>query len=278
MRKHYWIATVALCIAPLLALAQQDAKGHGSLQELSVIAPGSEPEVIAQSIVIFIPAEDVPAILPGGSEDKFIKGRIASVERGEVPGAIVKHAGVLFSELKAGVPMKMYLMREPARDAYYPIYLYPVTEDTAALEPAQLPEISVQVTTPLGAPAHAAPLDGVPYTFGAEVRIPAGETQAWADLYFGVMLPDGENSVTWVNAAGTPGIREGMSPLLEDILLGEKATINTAAIFGRDLSHTFSGDEPPGMYLVFVLLVVAGSEVSDPVNWLAVETAPLFVE
>ncbi len=38
--------------------------------------------------------------------------------------------------------------------------------------------------------------------------------------------------------------------------------------------YSFSGMEPPGFYLAFVLLVPPGSDPLDPRNWLSISTIP----
>jgi hypothetical protein len=275
MRKHQWIAVLVLSATSCAALAQPSEPMADVMTRMHASSTTTSPEERAESIVIFIPAEDVPAILPGGSPDRFIKGRITSVEKGVRPGAIVKHANTLSSPLRAGVPMKMYLIREATRDAYYPTYLYEVAQDAAVSPPLPAPEISVRVSDPLGAPTGNINMHGVPYAFSAHIQMPAGSSPVQADLYVGVIQPDGVG-LTWVNA-GKPGLRRGTSPLLVGINLDNNSVLTTD-IPGREIAHSFTGKEPPGMYTVYALLVSAGATPAQSENWIGVDMKPLFIE
>ena len=281
MRKHFWIALLILSVQPLAALAQQNSAAAPALQAL--IPLGASPEALAESVIIFVPTVDIPLVT--GAQDLYLKGRIAKVVRGKAPVAIIRHAHTLTAAQPAGIPVRMFLMRAPDRDAWYPIAAYSLKDDPVALaavaampQPANAPGISLSVMSPLGNPVYAAPLDGVPYDFGAKIRIPAGGPQLHADLYFGFMRREGKQAFTWGSDAGVPVIKTGMTPLMEDIVLGTAATIDLEKIFGGDIEHEFTGEEPPGVYLVFAMLVLAGTSPSHPANWIAAEMKPLFVE
>jgi hypothetical protein len=280
VRKRYWIAFLILSAAPFTAIAQQNSD-DGRTNALSYV--GTAPEELAQSVIIFLPTADVP--MASGSADIYLKGRIAKVERGAAPGAIIRHADTFTTPLTAGEPVRLFLMKAPDRDAYYPIATHALKDDLAALaavaalsQPTNAPEISVSITSPLGNPVNTAPLDGVPYAFGAEIRIPAGGPSLKADLYVGLTNLNGKYTFTWVSDAGVPAIRDRMTPLMRDIALGQQATIDVADVFGWDIEREFNGSEPPGIYLVFALLVVSGTTPSQPANWISVEMEPLFVQ
>ncbi|MEY4641689.1 MAG: hypothetical protein RLZZ227_1683 [Pseudomonadota bacterium] len=243
----------------------------------------ASPEASAESVIIFLPTVDIS--LESGAQDIYLKGRIVKVERGKAPGAIIRHADTMRAAHPAGIPVRMFLMRAPDRDAYYPVAVHSLKDDPLALaavaamsQPANAPVISVSVTSPLGNPVYAAPLNGVPYDFGAKITIPAGGPPLKADLYFGFMRREGRQAYTWDSDAGVPVIKTGMTPLMKDIGLGTAATIDLEQIFGGDIEYEFIGDEPTGVYLVFAMLVLAGTSPSQPINWIAAEMTPLFVD
>lgn len=277
MMKLLWMRLLGLMLVPLAAFPQERF-----LSELSTVLPGSMPEEIAQSVIIFVPTVDTPLI---STKDVYLKGKITHVERGEVPGAIVIPADTLWGVRAAGVPVRMYLMRYPGRDAYYPIFSTPVTNDTIAGEMRAVPaphtnavDISVSISSPLGEPVNAAPLDGVPYAFNATLRSLADAPQRRADLYFGITRPDGNETFTWVNGTGAAYLRRGMAPLVEEIAPGAGTTLDVAAQLRRQFEYSFTGHEAPGMYTVFALLVLAGTSPANSANWLGVDMAPLVVE
>jgi hypothetical protein len=69
-----------------------------------------------------------------------------------------------------------------------------------------------------------------------------------------------------------------MTPLIRGIALGDQATVDVADLFGWDIERESNDSEPPGLYLVFALLVVAGTSPAQPANWLGLEMKPLFIE
>ncbi|MES2605479.1 MAG: hypothetical protein V4603_11115 [Pseudomonadota bacterium] len=279
MRGYHWI-TAVIALALALTVQAQNLPVAPFIPPAASIAGGPPPQELAESIVIFIPLEDIPAIYPG-SEDRVIKGQIGRVEKGVAPTAIVKHANTLTAPMAAGVPVTLFLIRQEGKDFHYPIYfsaLAPSVSELSTLALAPAPEISVQVTTPVGAPVHAARLNGMAHSLSANIRIPADALKIQVDLYFGVIRPGGTGTTTWINAATGPALQTGMSPLLKGINMGTAATITTTELFGHDVEHVFTGKEPAGMYLLFALLVAAGADPSNTKTWLGVDMTPLFVE
>ena len=78
--------------------------------------------------------------------------------------------------------------------------------------------------------------------------------------------------------ADEPLLVRGMHPLVEDMELRETSPLVAHRISREGFEHAFAGNDPPGMYMVFLLIAIAGTDPSDPNNWYAVEMVPLFVE
>jgi hypothetical protein len=263
-----------LCVAT--AFAQPPAPNRTSAQ-LSM--PGTPPEEIAESIVIFVPSIDTPSVT--GDDDVYLKGHVTHTERGETPGAIVMTAHTLWGSRPAGIPVRMYLMRHPDRDAWYPIYSTVVEQDVSeATREAVLAipraTLAVQTWSPLGHAVNKADLRGVPYGFGVELMID-GNADARADLYFGVIRPDAL-AYTWSTANGTAQMLAGMRPLRADIPLNAPGTFLSRDLTGREFEFSFDGDQTAGMYQIFALLVQADADPSDTANWIAEDFSVLFVE
>jgi len=113
--------------------------------------------------------------------------------------------------------------------------------------------------------------------FGATIELPGGFLPK-GDLYFGFLQPGNTNPHTWAFDGEGTTLLEGMHPFLEDIDLRTPPLMNTSVIAGKDIEHAFANTDPTGMYMVFVLIVIANTNPADHANWYGVETTPLFVE
>lgn len=99
-----------------------------------------------------------------------------------------------------------------------------------------------------------------------------------ADVYVGVLEPKSDNVWTWAvsDVDGKARLVPGMVPILEDVPLREPLHIKPAAIVKSPLTYTFTGNEQPGMYLVFFTVVKAGSDPGAN-NGVRIRMEPLFV-
>lgn len=88
------------------------------------------------------------------------------------------------------------------------------------------------------------------------------------DVYVGARLPNGAFA-SWVQGADkeTTLITQSTPiPFMKSFLL--ETDVNW------DFRYTFSGPEPAGIYLAYVVLVLPGKDPLDVRNWIAVSTAP----
>jgi hypothetical protein len=86
-----------------------------------VYEAGFEPETLAEAIVVFVPSVNMALHIPK-DDVQILEGRIVNVEMGAEPKTIIIHAQTMTSPLVAGVPVKLYLIRErETDDNYYPI-------------------------------------------------------------------------------------------------------------------------------------------------------------
>lgn len=116
-------------------------------------------------------------------------------------------------------------------------------------------------------------------SFSAALDIPSGGPLLTADVYFGLYTPGNDAVFTWVKGEGGPALVRGMSPVMTGVDLHTPAKYLMASVLGadRDPSYTFSGDEKAGMYTVFALYVLSGSDPRDPASWSGVRMVPLVV-
>jgi hypothetical protein len=274
--KNIRLLALLLSLPGVATTFAQPASPGSVAAPLSVTTPAQE---IAESIVIFVPTVDTPSVT--GDEEVYLKGHITHTERGETPGAIMRTPNSLWTSHPAGVPVRFFLMRHPQRDAWYPIFSEKLEQDVSeasrdAVLAIPRATLAVQAWSPLGHAVNKANLRGVPYGFGVELAID-GNADARADLYFGVIRPDGL-AYTWSTANGTAQMLAGMRPLRADIPLDTPRTFHSRDLTGREFEFSFDGDQTAGMYQVFALLVQANADPSETTNWIAEDFSVLFVE
>ena len=104
------------------------------------------------------------------------------------------------------------------------------------------------------------------------VDIPAPPSPAFTvDVYVGVLLPGGQ-IVSWVPDSERAELKEGLAPYREDVS-DRSFTLNTPTVAPE---YTFTGNEPFGLYLVFVFVVPHGG---DPWReWVAANMVPIIYE
>ena len=242
----------------------------------------SNPALSADSIVIFVPSKD--QALATGNTEQILEGRIAKVEKGVEPKLIVMTAGTLFFDsLQVGVPVRMYLVRLPGRDAYYPIYKPSLSAKEIMTSP---PIISIGVTSEEGSASFnvvtGAPLPttySLTYSFDATLSFPGAlwSSPVKGDVYFGVIPPGKDRSLTWGADGGAQSLKEGLTPIARGIEMTQNSTFNVSTTLGRSIQYTFKSTEPAGMYLVFALLVVSGPDPAVTQNWIGINMTPLFL-
>lgn len=127
---------------------------------------------------------------------------------------------------------------------------------------------------PLGGPTFSASKQSS-YTFDTSIQYQGGFLLK-TDLYFGILLPGKNKVLAWVNNGERVSLQDKMIPIAKSIDLKEKSVFNLSNVLGRNIQYTFTGAEPSGMYLIFTLLVVSGTDPANTQNWIGVNMSPLF--
>ena len=159
MKKHYLKLVVMLVFSVCVnAQAVSDNSNEEVIYAnpeatIDYVSPQELPELIADSIVIYVPDKDMSLHIMEPTE-RIIEGHVIKVEKGVEPNLIIHKAGTITTPLEKDVPVKLFLKRFPDREAYYPIAIFPVTADevteSTSLENFQL---STNPTTHLAATA-----------------------------------------------------------------------------------------------------------------------------
>jgi hypothetical protein len=97
------------------------------------------------------------------------------------------------------------------------------------------------------------------------------------DVYVGILEPKSERVWTWAVSDGEARLTPGMVPILEDVPLRQPQAIRPAGIVKSALTYTFTGEEQPGLYLVFVMMMKAGADPGPTSNGVLIRMEPLFV-
>jgi hypothetical protein len=100
-----------------------------------------------------------------------------------------------------------------------------------------------------------------------------------ADIYFGVMLTGGTDVYTWShNSAGPKNtLNKGWVPYARSVppvgtfVITDPSGLNTPM-------YSLSGNEPPGLYQLFLLLVKPGADPSDTTQWNKLAMHPFLVK
>jgi hypothetical protein len=241
-----WPSYIAIVILSTLVSVASPASG-------SSIGTPPDPDVI----LIFRPHDDHLFSVV----DEVVRGDILRVEKGVAPRLIVTPAGTLGPAWQAGVPIRLSLMKFADRDAHYPIF----ADRAPAPKP---PAIAVSASDGL-ATIHAAP-PGSPIVMEAMLTVPDAESTARVDVYLGVVPPGGE-SLSWV--VGTYSLPTMVSsaapvPYLVDFPV-YPATFR--------LSYRSSVAEARGWHTLYGLIVRAGANPLDPLQWISTSLFPFLV-
>ena len=102
---------------------------------------------------------------------------------------------------------------------------------------------------------------------------------AGADTYFGVIWPGTTQVSTWSpNGSGAITLRSGYAPMARASSVLNPAAFSTNAMNGGfPIRYQFTGQEPKGLYLLFLFMVPTGADPSDIDNWAFLATAPFFL-
>lgn len=231
------------------------------------------------SIVIFVPSKDQSLLT--GDKELIIEGSVAKVEKGVEPKLIVQPAHSLTRSLQAGIPVKMHLLRFVDRDAYYPILILSLSSKELMSSP---PLISISVASEDGSSsfdvATGEAARPTTYSFDASISFPGAfwGSPVKGDVYFGVIPPGKDRSLTWVADGGTQSLKDGLTPIARGIEITQNSTFNVSTTLGRSIQYAFKNTEPAGMYSVFALLVVSGTDPAVTQNWIGINMTPLFLK
>lgn len=142
---------------------------------------------------------------------------------------------------------------------------------------APRPEVSINIVGPLGYPVNgAAKFPGNTINIHAAVEWLGGLVFD-GDVYVGILEHKSDRVWTWAVSDGEARLRPGMFPIVEDVPLRQPQQINPAGIVESPLTYTFTGNEKSGLYLVFVMMVKAGSNPGPLQSAVLIRMEPLFV-
>jgi hypothetical protein len=115
-----------------------------------------------------------------------------------------------------------------------------------------------------------------PYRLDAVVDVPGGYLLK-GDLYFGLILPGGGRILTLGTDGGSLSLKEGLVPIAQGLDLAHKSTIKVSTILGKEVDVSFTGAEPQGMYLIFAVLMIAGTtpDLNNSNGWMDINIKPL---
>jgi len=136
-----------------------------------------------------------------------------------------------------------------------------------------VPEITVRATDAVETVVNYTP-PGATITMDAVIALPVIEADApppiAVDVYVGILAPDGQ-SASWTGSAQAPVLVKGPPvPFLKNV-------VPAASVSYRLVIPDFASGEAPGWYMLYGLVVVAGSDPGDPKHWLSSSFVPLLV-
>jgi hypothetical protein len=147
-------------------------------------------------------------------------------------------------------------------------YLLCVVGASEAVSIGESPRITVIATNAVQLEVHYTPA-GSAITIDAVVEADGAFPRA-VDVYVGIISPDGQ-SFSFAGTLQAPVLVNGPPvPLLRNVVL-------TSAVGSRLVIPNFPGGGPRGWYVVYGLIVTAGSDPSDPRGWVSSSFFPLLV-
>jgi hypothetical protein len=146
--------------------------------------------------------------------------------------------------------------------------LFPVGTSHATSVGA-VPQITVLASNTGLIIVHYTPA-GALVTMDAVLEVDAAVPSA-ADVYVGILSPDGQ-SASWAGNPQAPILVKGPPvPLLANVVLTAGASSSRLVI------PNFAAGGPPGWYVLYGLVVVAGRNPNDPKQWFSSSFFPLLV-
>jgi len=140
--------------------------------------------------------------------------------------------------------------------------------ESHAVSVGAVPQITVLASNTALLAVHYAPA-GSTITMDAVVEA-EGAAPVAADVYVGILFPDGQSS-SWVGTPQAPVLANGPPvPFLRNVVL-------TGAASYRLVIPNFAAGKPQGWYVLYGLVVVAGSDPNDPKRWFSSSLFPLLV-
>ncbi|HMS06665.1 MAG TPA: hypothetical protein PKD73_12880 [Burkholderiaceae bacterium] len=116
-----------------------------------------------------------------------------------------------------------------------------------------------------------------PYAFSLEVSEAFPYFLMGVDLYLGLFETDMRPIASWVSDGSSTYLVPGLSPLARNFKSSTRSTFSTLTDTPGQLTYTLTGTERPGWYLLGGIMVFAGQDPLNPLNWLVVSTVPLRV-
>lgn len=130
------------------------------------------------------------------------------------------------------------------------------------------PRITVLASNTTLIVVHSTPA-GVVITMDAVIEADGADPLA-ADVYVGILSPDGQ-PFSWTGAPQAPVLVKGPAvPFLRNVVL-------TGAASYRLVIPNFAAGGPQGWYVLYGLVVGAGSDPGDPKHWSSSSFFPLLV-
>jgi hypothetical protein len=135
-----------------------------------------------------------------------------------------------------------------------------------------VPEITVLAKDAVETVVHYTPA-GATITMDSVIALPVAEADApppiAADVYVGILTPDGQ-SASWTGPAQAPVLVKGSVPFLKNV-------VPAASVSYRLVIPDFASGEARGWYILYGLVVLAGSDPGNPRYWLSSSSFPLLV-
>ena len=152
--------------------------------------------------------------------------------------------------------------------------LVPLNARAAIIAPAV---ISIQAEDALLAQLDGSPVFSWSLGIGRPLEVVATINRADlspVDVYLVVLVPGGQ-VFSWVpGSTNVPVLVAGLAPAGRGMTT---SAISFTALLGSPPQHLFSAADPPGLYSLLVVLVVAGSDPSDPRHWFGAAMSPLII-
>ena len=230
---------------------------------VSIASPASSTSIgtlpDADVILIFRPQDDHLLSVV----EEIVRGEILRIEKGVAPRLIVTPAGTLGPAWRAGVPIRLSLLKFADRDVHYPIFVEP------APPVPKPPEIAVSATDGF-VTIHATPA-GAPIVMEATLTVPDTSTVR-LDVYVGIVPPGGD-SLSWVTSKYGlywPSLTSSTAPV--------PYIVNFPIYSGtHKLLYRAPAADAQGWHTLYGVIVPPGADPFDPQRWISSSFFPFLV-